>query len=242
MHFTPYFLYPFSVLHWLKINKKMIYIYCLFPTFFQYLSHSKNLINSWSSASKASLLFSYYFFSIRYKFYIQNILQNFICCMYIAMRLLYNYQSSRLFLRTGHIMPHFQPCSMISSYPYFLNEFINYFLELFSTLFNRSGWDLIVSSCFSIYQFTYCHLFGYIIGWFNRWFCSFYPHYPLFSTGTGCFIFQFKVLLIIFKPPSRNFSLWLTTLPSLSVISSLNPFLTLFISLLHCYFLLIILL
>ena len=135
-------------------------------------------------------------------------------------------------------MPYFHPCSMISSYPYFLIEFINDFLELFSTLFNQFGWELIMSSCFSIYQFTYCHLYGHIIGWFNRWFCSFYPHYPLFSTGTGCFIFQFKVLLIIFRPPSRTFSLWHTMLPSLSLISNffvLKPFLTLFISLKHFF-------
>ena len=131
-------------------------------------------------------------------------------------------------------MPYFHPCGTISSYPYFLNEFINDFLELFSTLFNQFGRDLIMSSCFSIYQFTYCHLYGYILGWFNRWFCSFYPHYPLISTVTGHSIFQFKVLLIIFRPPYMTFSLWITMLPSLFLISNvcgLKPFLTLFISL-----------
>ena len=130
-------------------------------------------------------------------------------------------------------MPYFHPRGMISSYPYFLNEFINDFLELFCTLFKKFGRDLIMSSCFSIYQFTYCYLYGYIIRWFNRQFCSFYPHYPLFSTVAGCSIFQFQVLLIIFRPPFRTSSLWLTMLPSLSLISNvfgLNPFLTLFIS------------
>ena len=66
MRFTPYFLSPYTVICCLKINKYKMYICILFPTFFQYLSQSKNLINSWSSSSKVSLVFSYYCLSIKY--------------------------------------------------------------------------------------------------------------------------------------------------------------------------------
>jgi len=46
-----------------------MYVSIVFPTVFQYLSHSKYLISSWSSPSRASLVL-YYFLSIRYCFYI----------------------------------------------------------------------------------------------------------------------------------------------------------------------------
>jgi hypothetical protein len=35
MHFIPYFLSPHSIICCLKINKDMIYIYVLFPIYFQ---------------------------------------------------------------------------------------------------------------------------------------------------------------------------------------------------------------
>ena len=88
---------------------------------------------------------------------------------------------------------------------FFLNTFISDILELFSSLFDNFAWDLIKSRCFSIFQFTYCHLYVYIIWWFNTWCCGLYAHCPLFSTVAVCSILQFKVLLIIFKLHLQDF-------------------------------------
>ena len=80
-------------------------------------------------------------------------------------------------------------------FPYFLNVFINDLLQLFPSLLNQFGWDLIMSSCFSIFQLTYCHLFVYVTWWINKWFCSLYAHCPHFFTVTVCSILQFVCTL-----------------------------------------------
>ena len=57
---------PYSDIWCLKISKQTMYIYIMFPKFLQYLSDSKNFMNSGSFPSEVSLVFSYYFLSIRY--------------------------------------------------------------------------------------------------------------------------------------------------------------------------------
>jgi len=91
-----------------------------------------------------------------------------------------------------------------------------------------------MSSCFSVFQFSYCHLCVYIIYWFSD------------GSAVGTYIVHSSTLS--FSVPScrskccssysdylcRTFSLLLTMLTSLSVISNvcnLNPFLILFTSL-----------
>jgi hypothetical protein len=56
--------------------------------------------------------------------------------------------------------------------PYFLNKFINDLLELpHLPPFNQFGQDLIFPVAF---QFTYCHLYVYIIWRLNKRLCSLY--------------------------------------------------------------------
>jgi len=60
------------------------------------------------------------------------------------------------------------------------------------------------------------------------WFCSLHTQFPLFTTVPVCSMLKFIVLIIIFRPPWRTFSLLLNMLPSLSIIrdvSGLKPFL-----------------
>ena len=71
---------------------------------------------------------------------------------------------------------------------------------------NQFGQDLIMSSFFSMFQFTYCYLYLYIIWSFNVWFCSLYAYCLHYSTVTIQSILWFRVLLKIFKPSSQYFS------------------------------------
>ena len=85
--------------------------------------------------------------------------------LYTAMCLLYKYhKSSHPLSYDMEILCHISTCDMISSSHTFLNEFIHDLLEHFSSLFNQFSHDLIMFSRFSIFQFTYCHLYIYIIG------------------------------------------------------------------------------
>ena len=110
--------------------------------------------------------------------------------LYIAMWLLYNDHIP--FLMTCHIMPYFHSYGMISSSHIFLIDVHKWpSWALFLLLYNRFCRDLITSSCFSVFQFTYCHLYIYITWWFTICFCSLYAHCTLFSNVIVCSILQF---------------------------------------------------
>jgi len=70
---------------------------------------------------------------------------------------------------------------------------------------NQFGQDLIVSSFFSMFQFTNCYLCFYIMWSFNIWFCSLYSYCLHYSTVTIQSILWFKVLKI-FGPSLHYFS------------------------------------
>ena len=125
---------------------------------------------------------------------------------YIAIWLLCNYHtSSRPLSRELAILCHISAHVVLSLSPIFFKWVQKWlFVALFS-LFNQFGRDLIISSRFSVFQFTYCHLCVYITCWFNIRFCSLYAHCPLFSTVIVCSILQVKVLLIIFRLNLQDF-------------------------------------
>ena len=116
--------------------------------------------------------------------------------------------------------------------PLFWNEFMNDLLELFSSSFNQLDWYLIMSSCFSISQFTYCHLclhhlvVQHMALHFVHTLSSLLHNHCLFHLTVWSASHNIHTTFV-------NFLFLLTMLPSLSLIGndySVNPFLILFTS------------
>jgi hypothetical protein len=101
-------------------------------------------------------------------------------------------------------MPYFNPCGLIATSCIFKMSPWMTFLSSFPSC-NQFGQGLIMSSFFSMFQFTYCYLCFFIMWSFNIWFRSLYAYCLHDSTVTIQSILWFKVLLKIFGPSLQYF-------------------------------------